>query len=759
MASLLAILLVGKSSAGSQLVYAYPPHPKAVPRTHKPVYSGRRNTILRSRYESASSSSDSQPDDSDSDSDDDEYHGPDSKSFLGFPDPVLASLLSPSQELCDQPFELVLDHLAFVGHPVWLGDGDDNLCTAPSSAGSPAGPDDRADADDADDEETEETGSRGRGRHPRVPSGPDPASEAEGEAGDSTERDATVMPPSSRTASAPPRPMMIPGRLAEGPSRPDLLVRSQSSFTTTLAMGSSTVSSQHSQTSLISLNRLTSFNLLCVIDTPPDSHLSSHLEGYYNDLVLPVTASMEAIERREHWLGKEAAKLRRAREAALERNAPWDDFQATLPALSSLAGAISQLYMAVKRDELAKVYIGPTPVQVLLRGELPLGAELEADERETDAKVLKRDVLEDSLLWRFLDVCQPTMSFAEYERLLDLDPQEHGLDEIVDYLVDWRKARIVDVVTLTGTYLIAASLDPKRLAMKTASFRDAFPSLPSLPRLLSHLSPNEPYSNLVPKGQDSVYLDALIWLLRNEVVVRQQTYVRVQAPATLKRSAGAQRDRTMRHSGVSFASSAEADGAIQLGTSFGAPSVRSLGASSRKSGSSLVGLGRPASTSSRGEIERPAVQGIGSRLRAPPLPHDSPIAISQYGATMIPSRITPHQHGGAPSVSATGSNATTGGSGLAPMSLVFDSGSAEESASKPSVIVEPCQPTLLESKWIGEMCRDKDPGLVADFERLVGLLNGRHCVDELRYRTQLSQKQLQDVFNAFEEYLIFFHRA
>lgn len=43
--------------------------------------------------------------------------------------------------------------------------------------------------------------------------------------------------------------------------------------------------------------------------------------------------------------------------------------------------------------------------------------------------------------------------------------------------------------------------------------------------------------------------------------------------------------------------------------------------------------------------------------------------------------------------------------------------------------------------------------------RLVGMLNGRHCVDELRYRTQLSQKQLQDVFNAFEEYLIFFHRA
>ena len=325
MASLLALLVVAKSSAGAQLVYAYPPHPKAVPRTHKPVYFGRRKTVLHSVYNSSSSSSDadSDGDDDDDDDDDGEYRGPDSKTFLGFPDPVLAALLSPSRELCDQPFELVVDHLAFVGHPVWLGDEDGGR-DGPTGSGEHRA--DNAHSPEEEDDDGDDTETRGRSRRPRTSFGHQSVAggEADVETDDdsaSEARDATVGPPTSRTASAPPRPMLIPERNAESPRRPEMVSRSQSSTTTTLQPGSSIVSSQHSQNSLASLSRLTSFNLLCVIDTPPDSHLSSHLEGYYKDLVLPVTANIKALEKRDHWLGKEAAKLRRAREAALEKGA------------------------------------------------------------------------------------------------------------------------------------------------------------------------------------------------------------------------------------------------------------------------------------------------------------------------------------------------------------------------------------------------------------------------------------------------------
>lgn len=317
MTSLLAVLIVAKSSLGAQLVYAYPPDPRSVPRTHKPVYSASKRQ--RALYQAYASSSDS---DSGSDSTDDDGldHGPDSKHFLGFPDTVLASLLSPSRELCDQPFELVVDHLAFVGHPVWLGDDD-----APRDRPDDAKPDrTRSDDDDSDeggeeDSDDDSAARRGRSRLPRYPDLQGLNLEDELEA-PTVERDRTIGPPTSRNASAPPRPLLIADSGSPSPTRPGTLARSQSS-TSTLHPGSSLASSQHSHNSLAGSSRLVSFNFLCVIDTPPDSHLSSHLEGFYKDVIIPVTANIKALEKKDLWLGKEAAKLRRAKEVALEKGA------------------------------------------------------------------------------------------------------------------------------------------------------------------------------------------------------------------------------------------------------------------------------------------------------------------------------------------------------------------------------------------------------------------------------------------------------
>lgn len=41
--------------------------------------------------------------------------------FLGYPIEVLAALLAPRRELCQQKFELIVDDLAFLGHPVAVG--------------------------------------------------------------------------------------------------------------------------------------------------------------------------------------------------------------------------------------------------------------------------------------------------------------------------------------------------------------------------------------------------------------------------------------------------------------------------------------------------------------------------------------------------------------------------------------------------------------------------------------------------------------
>ncbi|GAA5928834.1 hypothetical protein JCM10213_002567 [Rhodosporidiobolus nylandii] len=784
MSSLLAVLLVAKSSLGASLVYAYPPEPHAVPRTHKPVYRAtRKQSALYSGYTTSSDDSSAS-----SGSSDDEDGGVDSKQYLGFPDGVLASLLSPSRELCDQPFELVVDHLAFVGHPVWLASDETARERPPASE-----KDDSSETDDGEGEEGSVGGRRGRSRSRRKYADLSDVGVEDGPP--VLERDRTVGPPTSRTASAPPRPMLIPEREdSPSPHRPPDLARSQSSAST-LHPGSSLASSQHSHNSLTGASRLISFNFLCVIDTPPDSHLSSHLEGYYKDVIIPMTANIKALEKKDLWLGKEAGRLRRAREAALEKDEDWSEYQHSLPSRFPLAAALNQLYTSLKADQLASVSLGGLPVQVLLRGELPVdddedrrardaylfgdgehGDEPEHSSRSVspggnaygkhrppplfsrmrrrprvhfrpwetlllleDAKQLQRDVLEGSLLWRFLEICRPTLSFAEYETLLDLDTEDQMLEDVVDHLVHWKKARVIDLISLKGSYAVSPSFAVKRLPQLAGLFSATFPTLPPLPALLASLTPAEPYSTLIPFSQRAVYLSALIFLLRYEVAEKQRTYVRVVASEEIKTATahhwgnlGGKSRSTAQASG----SGAEDGTSSALSTSLSGASDHSFGGRSGRS--------RQSSKRDLDDARGMSIVGgdgvVGS-------PRDLLLSRSAQSGSAL----------AAMSGEKLKKKALAGRSkGLSTATFSSHSERPEELSLDPSVIVEPGRPSLLESRWLSEMCRDKDKAVVEKFERIVRMLNGRHHLDEMRFRAQLSRKHLQLVLAAFEEHLVLF---
>lgn len=123
-ASLLSIVITAKSARGSAVVLEYPPAPHAIPRSTRPIYPYRAGPA-RVYPGLVHGSPDSSDDDRDSlsssegDEDDDpftfgtgrsarkheESETPEG-SYLGFSNKVLATLLSPRRELCDQPFEL-----------------------------------------------------------------------------------------------------------------------------------------------------------------------------------------------------------------------------------------------------------------------------------------------------------------------------------------------------------------------------------------------------------------------------------------------------------------------------------------------------------------------------------------------------------------------------------------------------------------------------------------------------------------------------
>jgi nitrogen permease regulator 3-like protein len=159
--TLLAILLVTSSATGSSLVYRWPPCPKLTPRLCRPRpikstaqldnpwratrpsgswtegvsepeaeafvdeeedYEWKRPNSLRDRSVSFSNSmsrsaSPHTPHDGQFHSDgsqiSDEYNN-----VLGYHSEFLANFLCPKSPLCHQKFELVVDDLAFIGHPV-----------------------------------------------------------------------------------------------------------------------------------------------------------------------------------------------------------------------------------------------------------------------------------------------------------------------------------------------------------------------------------------------------------------------------------------------------------------------------------------------------------------------------------------------------------------------------------------------------------------------------------------------------------------
>lgn len=347
--SLLSLILVGRSALGSTVISSYPSNPVAVPRSSKPVYA-KPPSQSPTPSQSGSASSDSDSEQSDAEEEDystaipttptTELHlstFPSSSSlpsfsslpldsatrhssgkfdtYLGLSHPVLAQLLSPSRPLCDQPFELVVDHLAFVGHPVHLS--DDPSRRSRKRDGTLHSTTKQSTSSDEDEEDEEDY----RGRQARRVSTP-----------------TSTPPPSSLPSSFP-----------------------SSSNSNSYSTTSSALSAAASP--------LISLNFVCVIDTPPDSHLSSHLEAYYKDVVVPFTANLKALELTSGWVGKEAAKIRKAHEDHRHRRGGAHD---ELDDGSQLGSAIRSLYHAIKSASLCTLTLGPLSLQILLRDEIPI---------------------------------------------------------------------------------------------------------------------------------------------------------------------------------------------------------------------------------------------------------------------------------------------------------------------------------------------------------------------------------------------------
>ncbi|EJD48963.1 hypothetical protein AURDEDRAFT_112702 [Auricularia subglabra TFB-10046 SS5] len=168
-------------------------------------------------------------------------------------------------------------------------------------------------------------------------------------------------------------------------------------------------------------------------------------------------------------------------------------------------------------------------------------SELEIIEDLGQSGTFEGDIKSEEML-EFLDHTSPHLTFNEIHDLLAWQHWEK-LWSIVRILIANRKAMIIDPIhqSLKATYVpIPGSTMSNQLIMEFEHHFVNEPEIPRLPALLSDISqnPRETFAGALGVQRERVpaWMHVLKWLIRKRVVVRLHTRVRIRVPAHIKES-------------------------------------------------------------------------------------------------------------------------------------------------------------------------------------------------------------------------------
>lgn len=531
------------------------------------------------------------------------------KTYLGYDIDILASILNPRPELSHKKFELVIDDLAFLGHPVtpnkngvW-GDQDDES------------QDDRVEA--RDEKTAAHAQQRGRSGLRKEIRPYDPS--------DDRVASNDKIDKSAKTGAK---------------SRNASLTRIE-------------------QTNDVPTSRskapLTQFHLVLILDRPdpstavPGVDLSSWLQLFYDNIVFKMTAALFAEQSKSDYVGRETEKLLALRERCMDDGQAYAAYAAQCLGISSLARCIRDLHKSISISSDAfltindriEVHLQLPPIlqdpsslaktvdieteldpndPIFLSGGGFEGLGKEGAHQDGSGGTYKRRMAMTPAQLSFEEWCRTTGPYLlPWKTLLLLHDQvdeapnreraksdtcspaglaspgegasqaleAHGFDQLarkftsfftpslyntpnfsqvadmlgwdlyddvypmVRHLIYYRQARVIDVPRPGHVYAISPLFDFARLGSLSYNWAQTFPDVAPLPVFLSQLSSStsRTLSNLFPaRHQRELALEVLIWLLRHEVVVKMHIRLRLIATESVKRRTAERRvERHERH--------------------------------------------------------------------------------------------------------------------------------------------------------------------------------------------------------------------
>jgi hypothetical protein len=325
-------------------------------------------------------------------------------------------------------------------------------------------------------------------------------------------------------------------------------------------------------------DHMTMFNVVFVVD-PPLLEYSMRVKEIYENIIKKFAKALKWEQARTDYVWRESQHILQMRRRARETKTSTHNLYSELISQSSLARAIYTVYSSISVSKIASVSLSPDvsiSLQIPPLTSTPCLAgpmdksypglwlttadsatpvdEPGADENNAPHQVLAKHfalLLLDSeaaiikdveasggalapALAHYIRCSKPTKSFAQISVSSGI-PLSH-IQMLSSHLVYWRRARAIPPIHQRDTYIVSPNCDLSKLEIATIAYQTAFPTYPSLPKMLSTLSGTpRPYSNFIPsKDHKEIYFTILAWLLRGGWVTQLRTFARIKVSPEIK---------------------------------------------------------------------------------------------------------------------------------------------------------------------------------------------------------------------------------
>ncbi|KAK2801129.1 hypothetical protein FQN50_007858 [Emmonsiellopsis sp. PD_5] len=323
---------------------------------------------------------------------------------------------------------------------------------------------------------------------------------------------------------------------------------------------------------------MTMFNVVFVLN-PPLLEYGLRIREKYDNVIKKFGKGLKSEQARVDYVWKEAQIILNIKEKGRENKMSLAGLYSELLSKSSLARAISTVYTSISASRIASIALTPeatmslqvppltstpflpTPTETAYPGlwlttadSVSATDDMTGIETSGPNQVLAKHfallllvdeatILKDiegsggplgSRLAHYIRASKPTKSFAQISAQSGIPLSD--IQVLASHLVYWRRARAVPPLSQRDTYIVSPNADMSKLGMATAAYEAAFPTLPSLPKMLHALSDTpRPYSRLIPsRDHKETYYAILAWLLRGGWVTQLRTFGWLKADPEIK---------------------------------------------------------------------------------------------------------------------------------------------------------------------------------------------------------------------------------